>query len=276
MHSKPLLTRSALGLLGLALVLSLFPPATAQEDIASVQVYSLICSVPPDFRPEEGGENLRAEYVIFENTLTVPVDMTNWTLQNAMREDREIPDTYTFPEGFILLPGAMVTVHTGVGDDTPTDLYMDREVEFWFNDLLDGVILRNEEGEFVHSNECGSFAFGCPDVTATPLEGGAIRLDFGFGDAEEPPLWRLYRAEGDAVTFEEIAAVPGTVHTYVDGTVPRGETVRYIVLAQYETSMGQNCREVTVTSIPFFPGYLGGALAIAGCIGAYVLVRRHG
>jgi hypothetical protein len=41
-------------------------------------------------------------------------------------------DTHTFPERFVLLPGATVLVHTGQGSNTESDLYWGgRDDQVW-------------------------------------------------------------------------------------------------------------------------------------------------
>ncbi len=61
--------------------------------------------------------NLDDEYVVFENTGTGSIDLSGWTVED------EVAHTYSFPSGFTLDAGAQVTLHTGTGSDTSTDLY---------------------------------------------------------------------------------------------------------------------------------------------------------
>ena len=61
--------------------------------------------------------NLNDEYVVFENSGTGAIDLSGWTVED------EASHIYSFPSGFTLDAGAQVTLHTGTGTDTSTDLY---------------------------------------------------------------------------------------------------------------------------------------------------------
>ena len=67
------------------------------------------------------------EWVEISNLGEAAQDLTGWTLKDEQNH------TYTFPEGFVLMEGVSVLVHTGVGDDTATDLYMDLASPIWNN-----------------------------------------------------------------------------------------------------------------------------------------------
>nr|WP_325051213.1 lamin tail domain-containing protein [Halorientalis pallida] len=87
-------------------------------------------------------DNLNDEYVVFENTGGEPLELSRWTLSDAADH------TYTFPSGFTLDPGAEVTVHTGSGQDTDTDLYWGSGSPIW-NNGGDTVIVRDDAGTIV-------------------------------------------------------------------------------------------------------------------------------
>jgi len=53
--------------------------------------------------------------------------LTGWTVSD------EAGKTYQIPDGFTLDPGATVTLHTGSGTDTETDLYWDAGRPVWNN-----------------------------------------------------------------------------------------------------------------------------------------------
>ncbi|WP_199241173.1 lamin tail domain-containing protein [Halorubrum sp. SS7] len=88
------------------------------------------------------GENLNDEYVVFENTGGEPIDLSGWTVAD------EAGHSYEFPEGFALDAGATVTLRTGSGADTETDLYWGAGSPIW-NNAGDTVILSNAEGDRV-------------------------------------------------------------------------------------------------------------------------------
>ncbi len=82
------------------------------------------------------------EWVEIENYGEAAQDLTGWTLQDLQEH------IYDFPEGFVLAPGEAVTVHTGVGDDTATDLYWDKGSPIW-NNVADVATLMDDEGTIV-------------------------------------------------------------------------------------------------------------------------------
>ncbi|WP_418286085.1 lamin tail domain-containing protein [Halorubrum sp. DTA46] len=87
-------------------------------------------------------ENLNDEYVVFENAGDEPIDLSGWTVED------EAARSYEFPHGFTLDPGATVTLRTGSGTDTDTELYWGSGSPVWNNDG-DTVILSNADGERV-------------------------------------------------------------------------------------------------------------------------------
>ncbi|GGM37780.1 lamin tail domain-containing protein [Haloarcula argentinensis] len=72
-------------------------------------------------------DNLNDEYVVFRNAGAEPLDMGGWTVSD------EADHTYTVPDGFTLDPDETVTLHTGSGTDTDTDLYRGSERPIWNN-----------------------------------------------------------------------------------------------------------------------------------------------
>ncbi|MDS0260536.1 lamin tail domain-containing protein [Haloarcula sp. S1CR25-12] len=87
-------------------------------------------------------DNLNDEYVVFENTGTEPLDLSGWTVED------EVGTTYTFPDGFTLDDGSSVTLYTGSGTDTETELYWGSGSPIW-NNGGDTIIVHNSEGESV-------------------------------------------------------------------------------------------------------------------------------
>ncbi len=74
----------------------------------------------------------RAEHVVIANVGSVPQDLGGWTLRSASGRQ-----SYTFPAGFVLAPGATVNVHSGAGDPAtlnhpPSDLFATR-ANVWSN-----------------------------------------------------------------------------------------------------------------------------------------------
>jgi competence protein ComEC len=90
----------------------------------------------------DDGDNLNDEYVAFENGGDEPIDLSGWTVED------EAGKTYEIPQGFTLDPGATVTLRTGSGTDTDTDLYWGSGSPVW-NNAGDTVTLLNADGERV-------------------------------------------------------------------------------------------------------------------------------
>lgn len=82
------------------------------------------------------------EYLVFTNTGSNSLELSGWTVRNE--EER----TYQFPDGFTLRPNKTVTLHSGSGDDTDTDLYWDSDRAVWKNDS-DTITVRNADGNTV-------------------------------------------------------------------------------------------------------------------------------
>jgi len=86
--------------------------------------------------------NLNDEYIVFSNDGSTALDLSGWTVQD------EAGRTYTFPDGFTLAAGETVTLHTGSGSDTETDLYWGSGSAIW-NNGGDTVTVTNSEGTVV-------------------------------------------------------------------------------------------------------------------------------
>jgi len=87
-------------------------------------------------------QNLNDEYVVFRNSGESPLDLSGWTVTDAAGH------RYTVPDGHTLAAGAMVTLHTGSGADTETDLYWGSGSPVW-NNGGDTVLMRNSDGDIV-------------------------------------------------------------------------------------------------------------------------------
>jgi micrococcal nuclease len=91
-------------------------------------------------------ENLNDEYIEFKNTGDEALDLTGWTVAD------EADHTYRFPKGFTLEPGGVVTLHTGSGTDTDTDLYWGSGRAVW-NNGGDTIIVSDETENVVIARE---------------------------------------------------------------------------------------------------------------------------
>jgi micrococcal nuclease len=83
--------------------------------------------------------NLNNEYVSVTNTGNESLDLSGWTVTDTAGH------TYTVPQGVMLAASETITLHTGSGADTQTDLYWDRGGAVW-NNGGDTVTVTTENG----------------------------------------------------------------------------------------------------------------------------------
>ncbi len=88
--------------------------------------------------------NLNDEYVIIANLGCRDQGLGGWKLMDKKGH------TYVFPSWFVLKAGKTVTVHTGSGKDTYTDLYWGRKWPVW-NNRGDTAYLYDSKGNLVDS-----------------------------------------------------------------------------------------------------------------------------
>lgn len=96
--------------------------------------------------PGNDHENLNEEYVVFRNAGESRLDLTGWRVED------EAGHTYRFPDGFGLDPGQEVTLYTGSGEDTDTELYWGSEQAIW-NNGGDTVLVYDDSGAVVVERE---------------------------------------------------------------------------------------------------------------------------
>lgn len=87
-------------------------------------------------------DNLNDEYIVFENTGDEALEMDGWRISD------EADHTYTVPQGFTLDPGVEVTLYTGSGEDSETELYWGSERAVW-NNNGDTIYVHDDEGTLV-------------------------------------------------------------------------------------------------------------------------------
>ena len=110
---------------------------TAEESATTFEIADINADAEGDDR-----ENLNDEYVTFENTGEQPLDISGWTLEDAADH------SYTIPEGTIVDPQATITVRTGSGTNTDTELYWGSGSPIW-NNGGDTVIVQTTDGTTV-------------------------------------------------------------------------------------------------------------------------------
>lgn len=96
-------------------------------------------------------DDLNLECISLKNAGDVLVDLSGWTLSD------EGNATFTFPEGFVLPAGGLVTVHTGCGEDSAEALHWRSEKPIW-DDTSDRATLRTQDETLVATH---AYARGC-------------------------------------------------------------------------------------------------------------------
>lgn len=110
------------------------PPVTTPKAVILIK----ICNVNYD-APKDDNYNLNGEWVRICNTGNQDVNMSGWILYDeAYRKGTARDHIFRFPSGFVLRPGSSVTIHTGIGTQTSSELYFGRSAgdyaAIWNND----------------------------------------------------------------------------------------------------------------------------------------------
>jgi competence protein ComEC len=93
-------------------------------------------------RPPDGAADLNGETVTLRNDGQTTVSLARWTLADASGKN-----VFTFP-ALSLTPGGTLTIHSGRGTNTPTDLYWGKTVSIW-RDTGDTATLRDATGSTI-------------------------------------------------------------------------------------------------------------------------------
>ncbi|WP_126664350.1 lamin tail domain-containing protein [Haloterrigena salifodinae] len=91
-------------------------------------------------------ENLNGEYIELTNEGSSSIDMTGWTLAD------DADHTFYFPSGFSLESGESVTIYSGSGSNSETELYWGSGRAIW-NNSGDTIIVTNADGKTVINRE---------------------------------------------------------------------------------------------------------------------------
>jgi micrococcal nuclease len=91
----------------------------------------------------DDNENLNGEWVRFTNVTTSPLDLDGWEIADESASHR-----FLFDE-VVLMPGGAVTIYTGCGDRTETELYWCSQGSAVWNNAGDTVFLRDPNGNLV-------------------------------------------------------------------------------------------------------------------------------
>lgn len=96
----------------------------------------------------DDNQNLNDEWVRITNRGGSAVGLTGWVLKDTSASHR-----YRFPDEFVLEPGASVTVRTGCGTDSGTDLHWCNEGSAVWNNSGDTAFLLDPAGGIVDSQD---------------------------------------------------------------------------------------------------------------------------
>lgn len=86
------------------------------------------------------------DFVVFRNDGDETLDLTGWLVRDRNRF-RETDREYQFPDGFTLAPGDTVTLFSGQGTDTSSELYWGRNRTVWAGNGNGQVIVLDETGQ---------------------------------------------------------------------------------------------------------------------------------
>jgi micrococcal nuclease len=87
-------------------------------------------------------ENLNDEYVVLKNTGGEPIDLSGWTISD------DGGHTYRVPSGVTLTSRETLTLYTGSGSDSASELHWNANGAVW-NNGGDTVVVRNTSGDVV-------------------------------------------------------------------------------------------------------------------------------
>jgi LysM repeat protein len=127
------------------------PTPTLTATASLVPTRSVPSPIPTATNPPPGATAVRIARVLSPGDITkeaveivnegAPVELEEWTLEN------EAGDAFEFPS-FRLFSGGAVTIYTGVGQNTPIDLYWGLTRAIWA--VGDTVFLFDDNGDLQH------------------------------------------------------------------------------------------------------------------------------
>lgn len=83
--------------------------------------------------------HLDREYVTFKNDGEETLDLSHWSVED------EAGNAFTFPEDTVLKAGERITLHSGSGEPSASDVYWGGDRPRWRN-AGDTVLVRDAEG----------------------------------------------------------------------------------------------------------------------------------
>jgi micrococcal nuclease len=89
------------------------PSACGDAVSTTIEIFALEADPPGD-----DNERVNEEFVVLRNTGTAAADLSGWRLRDESSTHR-----FQFADGSLLEAGARLTIHSGCGPDSVTDLY---------------------------------------------------------------------------------------------------------------------------------------------------------
>ncbi|WP_336361607.1 lamin tail domain-containing protein [Haladaptatus sp. ZSTT2] len=154
-------------------------------------------------------DSLNEETVVLSNDGSNAIDMSGWTMTNGDG------DTYSFPSGFTLAAGDSVTVHTGSGSDTATDLYWGASMFRW-DVSADTCTVYDADGDIAQDT-----SWSVPNLTIPTISEDGATLNDEYVEVRNE--------NGGSVDLSgfELADAVDTTYTFPSGvTLADGATVR--------------------------------------------------
>lgn len=143
------------------------PDACGPAADADLRIVDLVADTQGD-----DNQNLNEELVKIRNMGANLVDMTGWGIKDESSSNR-----YTFPIGFSLAPGEVVTVYSGCGDNFGTDLFWCSVGSAIWNNDGDTVFLTDPAG-----NTHATRQYTPPTTTSTTQPRAATSTSGGGGN----------------------------------------------------------------------------------------------
>lgn len=128
-----------------ALTVSVSATTTAEAALPPVKFGTFVADPAGNDLPVTTSK-LNAEYIRLTNTTTRSIVMTGYTVR-----DNGDAHVFRFPRGYTIGAKRTVTLHSGTGRNTSTDLYWGRTTQYVWNNTGDTARLLNASGRLVHS-----------------------------------------------------------------------------------------------------------------------------
>jgi micrococcal nuclease len=133
--------------------------------------------------PGDDTTRLNDEWIQVRNDGAAPVDLTGWTVRDESSSNR-----FAFPAAFVLAAGEMVTIRSGCGDNSGSNLYWcSSRNAIWNNDGDTGFLLDPNGNIITTSSYAPPTITTATTIAAAPVSGGGDDCDSSYPDVCIPP-----------------------------------------------------------------------------------------